>query len=252
MSAKQVGTPSGVFKIRLMWSCKVVFRLWHRANVNVFHLIERVCSIDLRQRAIEGCLWGGEGQIIMSDGGDLYTVDSVYIYTVYAIVYTHGFYWGFCVILSVFMHSFWVYSLIFFRVASLALGQSYDCPSASEATLWDMGEFGLPHKNTIKHDPCAQLLRCIVLLDTLLVNVWDAYVCARVYQHLVQCAHLIEGCIMEILGKGRAKLSCLMVVFYKPWPYHAFRYSRGHVQYIPLNMYRVLLCFALFWACYWV
>ena len=28
----------------------------------------------------------------------------------------------------------------FFMVASLALGQSYDCPSASEATLKDMGK----------------------------------------------------------------------------------------------------------------
>ena len=28
-----------------------------------------------------------------------------------------------------------------FWVASLALGQSYDCPSASEATLKDMGEY---------------------------------------------------------------------------------------------------------------
>ena len=32
-----------------------------------------------------------------------------------------------------------VYIPIYFRVASLALGQSYDCPSASEATLKDMG-----------------------------------------------------------------------------------------------------------------
>ena len=32
-----------------------------------------------------------------------------------------------------------MYLPIFFRVASLALGQSYDCPSASEATLQDMG-----------------------------------------------------------------------------------------------------------------
>ena len=29
---------------------------------------------------------------------------------------------------------------ISFRVALMALGQSYDCPSASEATLKDMGE----------------------------------------------------------------------------------------------------------------
>ena len=33
-----------------------------------------------------------------------------------------------------------IYSTIFFRVASLALGQSYDCPRASEATLKNMGK----------------------------------------------------------------------------------------------------------------
>ena len=34
----------------------------------------------------------------------------------------------------------WLHVPIFFKVASLALGQSYDCPSASEATLKDMGK----------------------------------------------------------------------------------------------------------------
>ena len=36
----------------------------------------------------------------------------------------------------------WIYLInlpISFRVASLALGQSYDCPSASEVTLKDVG-----------------------------------------------------------------------------------------------------------------
>ena len=33
-----------------------------------------------------------------------------------------------------------MFSHISFRVASLALGQSYDCPSASEVTLKDMDE----------------------------------------------------------------------------------------------------------------
>ena len=33
-----------------------------------------------------------------------------------------------------------IYLPILFRVTSLALGQSYDCPSASEVTLKDMGE----------------------------------------------------------------------------------------------------------------
>ena len=34
------------------------------------------------------------------------------------------------------------YSPISFTVASLALGQSYDCPSASEVILKDMGKIG--------------------------------------------------------------------------------------------------------------
>ena len=42
----------------------------------------------------------------------------------------------------------YLHVLIFFGVASLALGQSYDCPSASEATLKDMGKNNLePNHN---------------------------------------------------------------------------------------------------------
>ena len=42
-----------------------------------------------------------------------------------------------------------------FRVTSLALGQSYDCPSASEVTLKDMGKSGPtePQQNTAEHKP---------------------------------------------------------------------------------------------------
>ena len=36
-----------------------------------------------------------------------------------------------------------IYLPIFFRVTSLALGQSWDCPSASEVTLKDMGKINL-------------------------------------------------------------------------------------------------------------
>ena len=39
-------------------------------------------------------------------------------------------------------------------VASLALGQSYDCPGASEVTLKDMSEISL-YITTKKHKPCA-------------------------------------------------------------------------------------------------
>ena len=46
----------------------------------------------------------------------------------------------------------------YFRVVSLALGQSYDCPSTCEVTLKGMGKTKL-HQNTIKH---AYFLRCNV------------------------------------------------------------------------------------------
>ena len=43
--------------------------------------------------------------------------------------------------------------IISFKVPSLALGQSYDCPSASEATLKDMVIIGdLDHLNTLRSD----------------------------------------------------------------------------------------------------
>ena len=64
------------------------------------------------------------------------------IHVVYAIKYVHGF----TLLYFVYHHhpqflSYWIQRLplpISFRVASLALGQSYDCPSAREATLKDM------------------------------------------------------------------------------------------------------------------
>ena len=38
--------------------------------------------------------------------------------------------------------AYWIHPLpIFIKVAPLALGQSYDCPSASEVTMKDMGKF---------------------------------------------------------------------------------------------------------------
>ena len=45
------------------------------------------------------------------------------------------------------------FSPISFRVASLALGQSYDCPSASEATLKDIGKnISTYNHNKTKHN----------------------------------------------------------------------------------------------------
>ena len=79
-------------------------------------------------------------------------------YAVYSIKYAYGF------IVFYFYYNFhWICvtdESIFFRVASLALGQSYDCPSASEATLKDMGNRSLYQiiTNSIKFEPKAKFL----------------------------------------------------------------------------------------------
>ena len=81
---------------------------------------------------------------------------------VYPIKYAHGFV-VFCFVLFCFGYvtgSQWihvVYLLISFRVTSLALGQSYDCPSASEVTLKDMDTINL-YQTTTKQKPCAYCL----------------------------------------------------------------------------------------------
>ena len=46
----------------------------------------------------------------------------------------------------------WFISHIFFRVASLALGQSYDCPSASDVTLRYMGKTEQKPTINVAHD----------------------------------------------------------------------------------------------------
>ena len=68
-----------------------------------------------------------------------------------------------------FVVSSWLIFSISFRVASLALGQSYDCPSASEATLKNMFESNVQIKKEIiinlkkpKHNTTyAYLMGCI-------------------------------------------------------------------------------------------
>ena len=52
------------------------------------------------------------------------------------------------------------YLSIFFRVASLALGQSYDCPRASEVTLNDMGKIKA-YQTTSKHNS-SKFLGCTI------------------------------------------------------------------------------------------
>ena len=61
--------------------------------------------------------------------------------TVYPKKYAHGFVvLCFVVVMQSFTMNYMKYLSIFIRVALLALGQSLDCPSASEVSLMDMGK----------------------------------------------------------------------------------------------------------------
>ena len=63
-------------------------------------------------------------------------------------------YMDFILLFLIFISCQWhhvVHLPIFFRVSSLALGQSYDCPSASEVTLKNMGKTG-QHLTTTEHN----------------------------------------------------------------------------------------------------
>ena len=57
---------------------------------------------------------------------------------------------GFCYIMSLWRIQM-IYLPLSFRVASLALGQSLDCPSASEVTLKNMGTINW-YQTTTKHE----------------------------------------------------------------------------------------------------
>ena len=78
-------------------------------------------------------------------------------YVLYPTDYVHCLLYFFC---GGYVISFcWISGVslsISFRVASLVLGQSYDCPSASEETLEDMGI-----ENTTKCKPGTWVLECI-------------------------------------------------------------------------------------------
>ena len=72
--------------------------------------------------------------------------------TVYPINYANGFAVIYnCFVIVILLISINViYLYIFYMVTSLALGQSYDCPSASEVTLKDMGKIDIPDHNKIQ------------------------------------------------------------------------------------------------------
>ena len=91
--------------------------------------------------------------------------------TVCLMEYAHGF-----VVLCFVVVILWVpvnihviYLPIFFRVASLALGQLYDCPSACEVTLKDIGRISCC-LTTSKCELCAYCMGCTVEIYVPLVG----------------------------------------------------------------------------------
>ena len=78
------------------------------------------------------------------------------------------------VLLWLYHHSQWIHVIylpVFFRVTSLALGQSYDCPSASKVTLKDMDKIfehsTSPQQNTPKHKQHSYFMGYTVILLTI-------------------------------------------------------------------------------------
>ena len=78
---------------------------------------------------------------------------------------------------------------IFFRVASLTLGQPYDCPSVSEVTLKDMGNISY-RQNPMKYEPCVHNFldvmcdwkrnhQCFYFTDFFTHWGWVTHICVR-------------------------------------------------------------------------
>ena len=80
-----------------------------------------------------------------------------------------------------------VYLSIFFRIASLALGQSYDCPSASEVTLKDMGKI-VEHLSRIEHNKA--LTMCVIFGMCIYQNI--GVNCYFVSQYMIWHSQLLS------------------------------------------------------------
>ena len=104
-------------------------------NNNVGQYVKVLLHFDARWLLISEVMFeSGKSSRIVFDIVNI----SHEIWRVYPMNYIHGFVvLCFVVVILSFLT---MYLPIFFRVASLALGQSYDCPSVSAATLRDMGK----------------------------------------------------------------------------------------------------------------
>ena len=108
-----------------------------------------------------------------------------------------------------FMHSF---NYIHHRVASLALGQSYDCPSASEATLKDMGKICHPLIIT-KHNKVGRVQIIHGLYSMYQFPVWITISMGQPRRMFIYCLWeltLCMGCFsMELFNGLRANIKAV-------------------------------------------
>ena len=110
--------------------------------------------------------------------------------------------------LSWFSGFIWLIWPISFRVSSLALGQSHDCPSASEVTLKDMGHITQHQATTIhKNANCVHILRAILYIslhNATSIN-W-----LHLGSHQRNCALLFSiSTTIKIIWRGISLLSCV-------------------------------------------
>ena len=121
---------------------------------------------------------------------------------------------------------FWSIS---FRVTSLALGQSYDCPGASEASLNDMGKSipGSWRTCNINTTIERKIRPCVYIMGYILyVRICLALYCLHVCINSSWCIHTIH--LLYILPGCSINIGTIALL------------------YVRYNMDIVLLCFVLF------
>ena len=105
-------------------------------------------------------------------------------------------------------HGYWAISLImFFRVTPLALGQSYDCPRASEVTLKNMGIYC--ENNTVIHNQVQTVCIHTVIYSTL--KIWK--IAKFTIRHMEGIIRMVKTqCCLKITWEW--KFCCCQYHFY--------------------------------------
>ena len=142
----------------------------------------------------------------------------VLIHVVYPIRYAYN-------VVLVCFSLFWLYYIslgshviclpISFMVASLALGQSYDCPSASEETMKDMGKID-QNQATTKHNR-AQIM-CLILwmhyiccdatLQYFKFSIWINVICIKKHSAIIVVIYFQQDGFAMFINQQLYQLQC--------------------------------------------